>query len=54
MERSQNSLVVLLDNVLWDALHAKDFNIESCTIREGIIDGGEILLVDLTHVDAEA
>ena len=42
---------MLLRNLVRDAFHAEDFDVETCTVWEGIVDGGQILLVDLAHVD---
>ena len=49
----QNSLVVLLNNVFWNAFHAKDLDIKACSVGESIIDCSEVLFVDLTHMYAQ-
>ena len=50
----QDSLVVLVDNILRYAFHAKDLDVQTCSIRKSIVNGSEVFLVDLAHVDAEA
>jgi hypothetical protein len=54
VEVSQDSLVVLLNNIFWDSLHAENFYVKTNAVGEGVVDGSEILLVDLTHVDTQA
>jgi len=39
MEGRKNALVVGLHDVFRYALHAEDFDIEACTIRESVVDG---------------
>ena len=52
MKLCQNSSSVLSCDVFRYAFHPEDFDVEACTIWEGIVDGGEVLFVDLTHVHA--
>ena len=49
----QNALGMLSSNLIWDTLHSKYLDIEAGSVRKGIVDRGQILLVDLTHMDAE-
>ena len=49
----QDALVVLLYNVFGDALHTKDLDVETSSVRQSIVDGREVLFVDLTHVYAQ-
>jgi len=51
---SEDSLRVLLNDVLRNAFHAEDLNVESRAIRKGIVNGSKILFVDLAHVDTQA
>jgi len=48
-----DALVVLLYHILRDALHAEDLDVQALAVRQGILDAGEGLLVDLVHVDGE-
>jgi hypothetical protein len=42
-----------LSNILGDAFHAEDLDVEACAIRESIVDRTEVLLMNLGHVHAE-
>jgi hypothetical protein len=53
VEVGQDALVVSLDNVFGDAFHAEDLNIETLAIRERIVDGSQVLFVDLAHMYAQ-
>ena len=48
------ALVVRLDNLFRNALHAKDLYLESRAIRQGILNDGQRLLVDLLEMDVQA
>lgn len=54
MKSLQNAHVVLLYDVFRYALHCEDFDVQTGSIWQGILDGGEVLLVDLVHVYVEA
>ena len=54
MEIGQDTLIVLLRNVIWDTFHAEDLDVKPGSVGQGIIDCGEILLMDLTHVNTQA
>lgn len=49
-----DALVVLLENVVGDTLHAEDLDVEALAVGERILDGCEVFLVDLVHVHGEA
>ena len=53
VEVCDDALVVLLQNVFWYALHSEDFDVETLSVGEGILDLVERLFVDLVHVDGE-
>lgn len=53
VELLDDALVVLLNNVLGNALHAEDFDVQSLAVRERILNASERLFVDLVHVDGE-
>lgn len=53
VEVGQNSLGVLLNNIFWDAFHAKDFNVEGLSVGKSVVNSCEVLFMDLTHVDAQ-
>lgn len=50
MELSQNTLIVLLDNLVRNAFYTKDLDIETSTIGQGVLDGSECLFVHLVHM----
>ena len=54
VEVLDDALVVLLENVLGDTLHAEDLDVEALAVGERILDGCEVFLVDLVHVHREA
>ena len=54
MEVLEDALCMRLDDIFGYTFHPEDFDVESCAIRESIVDGAEILLVNLAHVHAEA
>ena len=43
-------LVVLVDDVCGDALHAEDLNVQALAAADGVLDVCEVLLVHLVHV----
>lgn len=49
----EDSLVVLLDYLLGNALHSKDLDVEADAVGQGIVNGSESFFVDLTHVHAQ-
>lgn len=51
LELRGHALVMALDDVLGNTLHAEDFEIQARPVREGVVDGGELFFVDLAHVD---
>lgn len=53
VEVLDDALVMLLDDVLRDALHAEDLDVESLPVSQSILDAGQIFLVDLVHVNRE-
>lgn len=48
-----DALVVLLDNVVGDTLHAEDLNVEPLTVGQRVLNLVERFLVHLVHVDGE-
>jgi hypothetical protein len=53
VEVLDDALVVLLDNVLGDTLHAEDLDVKALPVRECILDACEVFFVNLVHVDGE-
>ena len=49
----ENALGMLLSNLVWDTLHSEYLDIEAGAVRKGIVDRSQVLLMDLTHMDAE-
>jgi len=49
-----DALVVLLQDVLGDALHAEDLDVEAGAVGQGVLDALQRFFVDLVHVDREA
>lgn len=54
LELGHDSLVVGLDDVLRDTFHAEDLDIETGSIRESIVDGGQLFLVYLAHMHRQS
>ena len=50
----QDTLVVLLHNVFRNSFHAENLDIKTNSIRESIVNGGEVFFVDLAHMDTQA
>lgn len=53
VEVCDDALVVLLDNVVGDTLHAEDLNVEPLSVGQRVLDLIERFLVHLVHVDGE-
>lgn len=53
VEVCDDALVVLLDNVVGDALHAEDLNVEPLSVGQRVLDLVERFLVHLVHVDRQ-
>lgn len=53
VEVLDDALVVLLEDLLGDALHAEDLDIKPLAAGERVLDMCEILFVHLVHVDGE-
>src|ERR1700712_3722577 len=50
----QDSLMVLLSNVLWNPFHAENLDVETGSVGKSIVNSREIFLVDLTHVNTQS
>ena len=50
LELGGYALIVRLDDVFRDALHAEDLDVEAGSVGKSIVDCRKLLLVDLTHV----
>lgn len=46
-----DALVMCLQDVLWDSLHTKDFNVGPGSVGECIVDLSQVFLVDLIEMD---
>lgn len=53
LELRGNTLLVSLEHIIGDTLHAKDFHIEAHSIGQRIVHFGKLFLVDLTQMDGE-
>lgn len=51
VEVLDDPLVVLLQDVLGDTLHAEDLRVQALSVRQRVFDVFEILLVHLVHVN---
>ena len=54
VEVLDDALVVLLDDILGDALNAEDLDLEALAVRQGVLNMRQGLLVDLVHVHRQA
>ena len=48
-----DALIVLLQNIVGDTLHAKDFNVRRRAIGQSVLHRSQILLVNLVHMDGQ-
>lgn len=48
-----DALVMCLQDVLWDSLHTKDFNVGPGSVGECIVDLSKVFLVDLIEMDRQ-
>ena len=49
----EDSLIVLEDYVFRNSFHAEDLDVKTRSIGECVVNGREVFLVNLTHVNAE-
>jgi hypothetical protein len=53
LELRGNTLLVSLEHIIGDTLHAEDFHIEAHSVRQCVVHLGKLFLVNLTQMDRQ-